>query len=357
MPLLQFSCRHRFESGFELDLTFELGERFTALFGPSGSGKTSTLSIIAGFLRPQRGAVRVAGRTLLDTAAGRCLPPERRQVGMVFQDSLLFPHLSVEGNLRYGQRHRPGKGRPMDFGRVVEALELGPLLGRRPRHLSGGEAQRVALGRALLSSPELLLMDEPLAGLDAALRGRVLDYLDRVVRQWDIPTLFVTHSQADVRRVAQSVVVIEKGRLVATGTPGEALSRPEPLGWTTPAGPVNLLRVERVELRDGHAVGRVGQQELFLPFRELPRQDPLFVQFSPGDVILSREDIAGLSARNYLRGKVCQLVATATGVFVAVDVGQVVWAEITPEAAGELALESGSEVTCFLKAHKVKDEG
>ena len=120
---------------------------------------------------------------------------------------------------------------------------------------------------------------------------------------------------------------------------------------------MNLLRVERVELRDGHAVGRVGHQELFLPFRELPPQDPLFVQFSPGDVILSREDIAGLSARNHLRGQVCQLVATATGVFVAVDVGQVLWAEITPEAAGELALESGSAVTCFLKAQAARVEG
>jgi molybdate transport system ATP-binding protein len=356
MSILEFSCRHRFSSGFELDLKFEIAHRFTALFGPSGSGKTSTLSIIAGFLRPQCGAVRVAGRTLLDTAAPRCLSPERRHVGMVFQDSLLFPHLSVEGNLRYGQRHRRGSRRPMDFGQVVEVLEIGPLLRRLPRNLSGGEAQRVALGRALLSSPELLLMDEPLAGLDAALRVRVLAYLDRVVRQWDIPTLFVTHSQADVRRVAQSAVVIEKGRLVATGTPEEALSRPEPLGWDTPVGPMNLLRVERVELRDGHAVGHVGSQELFLPFAELPRQDPLFVQFSPSDVILSREDVSGLSARNHLRGKVCQLVATAKGVFVAVDIGQVLWAEITPQAANDLALESGSAVTCFLKAHKLKDE-
>jgi molybdate transport system ATP-binding protein len=215
----------------------------------------------------------------------------------------------------------------------------------------------VALGRALLSGPELLLMDEPLAGLDAALRGRVLDYLDRVVHQWDIPTLFVTHSQADVRRVAQSVVVVERGRLVTTGTPDEALSRPEPLGWATPVGPVNLLRVERVELRDGHVVGHVGGQELFLPLGELPPRDPMFVQFAPSDVILSREDIPGLSARNHLRGQVCKLVATAQRVFVAVDIGQVLWAEITPQAAGELALENGSAVICFLKAHKIKDEG
>jgi molybdate transport system ATP-binding protein len=352
MPFVKFSCRHRFASGFELDLKFELNHRFTALFGPSGSGKTSTLSIIAGFLRPQCGSLCLAGRILADTPARCWLPPERRQIGMVFQDSLLFPHLCVEGNLRYGQRRRPGQRR-IDFARVVEVLEIGPLLHRLPRNLSGGEAQRVALGRALLSEPELLLMDEPLAGLDAALRARVLAYLDRVVRQWNIPTLFVTHSQADVRRVAQWVVVIENGRLVTAGTPDEALSRPEPLGWGNPVGPVNLLRLDRIELRDDHVAGRVGDQELFLPLRELPPQDPLFIQFSPSDVILSREDIPGLSARNHLRGCVRKLVPTAKGVFVAVDIGQILWAEITPEAAADLALQSGIAVICLLKAHNL----
>ena len=193
---------------------------------------------------------------------------------MVFQDSLLFPHLTVEGNLRYGQRRRDKRGRMLDFARVVEVLEIGPLLQRYPRNLSGGERQRVALGRALLSGPELLLMDEPLASLDAPLRDRVLSYLDRAVAEWNIPTLFVTHAQAEVRRAAQWVVLLEKGRLVGAGTPEDALSRPEPLAWTNATGPINLLRLENVEFARGSCTARIGDQVLQLPPRAATRPCP-----------------------------------------------------------------------------------
>ena len=200
MSVLSFRCKHGYPAGFHLDVEFDIAQPFTALFGPSGSGKTSILNMIAGFLRPQQGMIRLGDRILLDTVQGVSLPPEKRHVGVVFQDSLLFPHLSVEGNLRYGQRRRDRRGRMLDFSRVVDVLEIGPLLQRFPRNLSGGERQRVALGRALLSGPEMLLMDEPLASLDAPLRDRVLSYLERAVTEWSIPTLFVTHAQAEVRR-------------------------------------------------------------------------------------------------------------------------------------------------------------
>ncbi len=221
MALLSLDCRHRFAGGFELDIRFEVSHRFTALFGPSGSGKTSLLSAIAGFLRPDAGRVQLADRTLLDTAAGVFLPPEKRSVGVVFQDGLLFPHLTVEGNLRYGLRHRRVRRQSVELARVAEVLEIGQLLRRYPAGLSGGERQRVALGRALLSGPELLLMDEPLASLDAPLKARILAYLERVVAEWDVPTLFVTHGQAEVRRAADWVVVVDRGRLVGSGTPDE----------------------------------------------------------------------------------------------------------------------------------------
>ncbi|MHC4405512.1 MAG: molybdenum ABC transporter ATP-binding protein [Planctomycetota bacterium] len=354
MSLLSFQCRHRFDGGFQLDVAFESDHAVTTLFGPSGSGKTSVLSTIAGFLRPQHGKVQFAGRTVLDTLAGLCEPPEKRQVGMVFQDHLLFPHLTVKANLRYGRRRRRRGHRSVDLARVLEVLEIGGLLGRYPQNLSGGERQRVALGRALLSGPELLLMDEPLASLDAPLKARVLTYLERAVAEWRIPTLFVTHAQAEVRRLADWVVVIEGGRVVAGGTPDEALSQPEPLAWKNSMGPVNLLRLEQVERRDGHAMGRVGNQWLYLPQKELPSQLPMFVQFSPIDVTLSRQDVTGLSARNHLQGRICQMVPADEAVFVAVDIGQVVWAEVTPDAVTDLNLTPGSEVTCLLKAHSLR---
>jgi molybdate transport system ATP-binding protein len=225
MSVLRFQCQHRYPGGFRLDAAFDVDHRFTALFGPSGSGKTSILNMIAGFLRPQQGTIRLANRTLLDTSLRVSLPPEKRHVGVVFQDSLLFPHLTVEGNLRYGQRRRDKRGRRLDFSRAVDVLEIGPLLRRFPRNLSGGERQRVALGRALLSGPELLLMDEPLASLDAPLRDRVLAYLERAVAEWNIPTLFVTHAQTEVR-AAEWVVLLQEGQLLGAGTPDAALSQP-----------------------------------------------------------------------------------------------------------------------------------
>ena len=353
MSLLDFHCRHRFPGGFELDAAFALEHRVASLFGPSGSGKTSTLLSIAGFLRPQAGLVRLGERILCDSARRVFLPPERRHVGMVFQDHLLFPHLTVSGNLRYAQRHRRTT-RPIWPGRVVEVLELGHLLDRYPRNLSGGERQRVALGRALLTGPELLLLDEPLAALDAALKARILAYLQRVVAEWKVPTLFVTHSQAEVRRLAQWVLVMEKGRIVAAGPPEEALSRPEPLTWKNSLGPTNLLRLERVERTGDHVTGWVGSQAFYLPLAELPDASPAFLQFVPTDVTLSRQDVAGLSTRNHLRGRVCQLVPVGQQVFVAVDIGQVFWVEVTPQAAAELQLIPGAEVTCLLKAHSLR---
>jgi len=351
MPLLSFQCRHQFRSGFALDLEFAAEQRFTVLFGPSGSGKTTALAMIAGFVRPQQGRICVGERVLLDTAAGIDVPPEDRGVGLVYQDALLFPHLSVERNLRYGQRHRRQPCRQVDFARVVDVLELGPLLRRSPDHLSGGERQRVALGRALLSGPALLLMDEPLAALDAPLKLKILTYLERIVAQWDVPTLFVTHAQAEVRRAASWVVVVNQGRRIAAGPPDEALTSPEPLAWSGSEGPVNLLRADDVRVEGRRLAVRVAGLTLFVPLEGVPIDAPAFVQFAPRDVILTRHDAPGLSVRNHLRGRVCRISAASAAVFVAVDVGAIVWAEITPEAAAELALQPGDEVTCLVKAH------
>jgi molybdate transport system ATP-binding protein len=348
---LSFQCRHRFDSGFELDIAFDTDDPVTSLFGPSGAGKTTVLSMIGGLLRPRQGQIRLGSRVLVDTSRGVCLPAERRSIGFVFQDHLLFPHLSVEANLRYGLRRRVSGA--IDFRRVVEVLELGGLLRRYPQTLSGGERQRVALGRALLSGPELLLMDEPLAALDAALSSRILTHLERVVREWNVPTLFVSHGQAEVRRLAGRVIVIEQGRVVACGTPEEALSHARPLAWKDSAAPANLLRIEQVVRRDGHRIGRIGDQELHLVPGE-PDDTPLFVQFSPSEVTLSRQDVSGLSIRNHLRGQVRQVITLPEGVFVAIDIGQVFWAKVMHQAAAELDLCPGTTVTCLIKTQSLR---
>jgi molybdate transport system ATP-binding protein len=220
---LDFQCIHRFPGGFTVDARLVASAQVTALFGPSGSGKTSILYMIAGLLRPQSGSIALRDHVWLDTKRGIFLKPEQRRVGFVFQDHLLFPHLSVERNLMYG-RSRRVENRAIDPARVIQVLELGELLSRYPRNLSGGEKQRVAMGRALLSNPNLLLLDEPMAGLDDALKNRVLTYFERILTEWSIPTLYVSHDVADVRRLAERVVVLESGRVTASGSPEEIWS-------------------------------------------------------------------------------------------------------------------------------------
>lgn len=198
--------------GFEVDVTLRRGERviatsftagagITALVGPSGVGKTSVLSMIAGLVRPDAGRIVVGGQVLFDAASGVSLPPERRACGMVFQDHRLFPHLSVRGNLRYGMKRGGG-----DLMQMAAFLGIDPLLGRMPRSLSGGEAQRVALGRALLSGPRFLLMDEPLSALDDARRGEVMTLIERMRDEFALPILYVSHNGDEVARLADRVI-------------------------------------------------------------------------------------------------------------------------------------------------------
>jgi molybdate transport system ATP-binding protein len=218
MARLRFDCRMRYASGFALAACFEAHAGVTALVGRSGSGKSSVLGLIAGALRPDRGTIILGERTLVDTAARVFLAPERRRVGMVFQEHWLFPHMTVRQNLLFGHGRRGA--RPMDPARVADVLEIAALLDRRPDSLSGGERQRVALGRALLRGPELLLLDEPLVALDVDLKGRILTYLERAFAEWHIPTLLVSHDAKDVGRLAERVVVLDAGRVIATGATG-----------------------------------------------------------------------------------------------------------------------------------------
>ncbi len=200
---------------FALAVSFTASAGLTALFGPSGAGKTSVLNMIAGVLKPARGRIVVEGAVLFDSAKGIDLAPDRRRVGYIFQDARLFPHMSVERNLLYGYALTPPEARYAAPDQVTALLGLGPLLARRPQALSGGEQQRVAIGRALLASPRLLLMDEPLASLDAARKEEIFPYIERLRDEMRIPILYVTHAEAEVNRLAGAVVRIEAGRVAA----------------------------------------------------------------------------------------------------------------------------------------------
>ena len=221
---LSIAARQR-QGAFTLDVGFESAGRLTALFGPSGSGKTSLVNLIAGLVKPQQARIAVDGRVLTDTQAGIVLPAHRRRVGYVFQDARLFPHLSVEQNLRYGRFFTPAAERYAAFEQVVELLGISHLLTRRPLSLSGGEKQRVAIGRALLASPKLMLMDEPLAALDDARKAEIIPYIERLRDETGIPIVYVSHSVAEVARLATDIVVLSHGRVAASGPAEEVLAR------------------------------------------------------------------------------------------------------------------------------------
>lgn len=224
---MKISIRRK-QGDFSLDVSFEGGESgVTALYGPSGAGKTSVINMVAGLLRPDSGRIVVNGFCLFDSARGIDLPPEKRRIGYVFQDGRLLPHLSVRGNLTYGMHRTPVNRRFVHFDQVVDLLGIDQLLHRRPARLSGGEKQRVAIGRALLTSPTMLLMDEPLASLDAARKAEVLPFIMRLGREFDIPILYVSHAMDELLNLATHMVMMLDGRVAAYGPLPEILSRPD----------------------------------------------------------------------------------------------------------------------------------
>jgi molybdate transport system ATP-binding protein len=350
MTDIDVQIEHQYRSGFRLEAAFSGRHRVTALFGPSGSGKTTVLSCIAGLISPKAGRIALGGRTLFDSTTRRNIPARERRIGYVFQDHLLFPHLSAAANLRFGA---PSKS-AISFDAVVDVLELGGLLAYSPDRLSGGQKQRVALGRALLSNPELLLMDEPLASLDSALKERILEYLEAVTAEFRIPTLFVSHSQAEVRRLARWAVILDAGKVKAEGPPDEVLNQPAALELASGLGPVNLLRIERIEIKSGEPVGLSNGLEIRLPGGCSAAKTPVFVEFQPRDVLLAAEDVQGVSARNHFAGTVAKIVAFADKVFVAVDVGPMIWAEVTASAVAELQLAVGRPVFCLVKTQSLR---
>ncbi len=210
--MIEISCRRRLGE-FQLDVDLKLEGPVSALYGPSGAGKTTVLQIVAGLTRPDAGRVVVNGVTWFDSTAGIDLPSHRRRIGYVFQEGRLFPHLSVRKNLAYGRWFRRGRAARVNADDVVELLGIAHLLDRWPVNLSGGEAQRAAIGRALMSDPDLLLMDEPLASLDAARRAEILPYIEKLRDRFGLPTIYVSHAREEIERLANEIVTMEAGQV------------------------------------------------------------------------------------------------------------------------------------------------
>jgi molybdate transport system ATP-binding protein len=333
---------------FRLSARFVSKPGLTALFGRSGSGKSTIVDIVGGLIRPDRGKVVVDGQTLVDTERGVFVAKHRRRLGYVFQDSRLFPHLSVRQNLLYGRWFaKVADGTRGTLESVVDLLGIGHLLERSPDALSGGEKQRVAIGRALLARPRLLLMDEPLASLDEARRAEILPYIERLRDEVRLPILYVSHSVAEVARLATTVVIMGEGRVTAVGPVLDIL----PLAETSDGGAVLDAVVARHDERFGLTSLKTGAGELQVPQLAAAPGTHVRAYIRARDVMLSLRPPQEISALNVLAGTVAEIAPAGAQADVRLDCnGAVLMARLTGKSVQRLALEPGRPVFAVIKS-------
>ena len=339
---------------FDLDVRFAAPtDGIVALFGKSGCGKTSTVNMLAGLLRPARGRIAVNGTVLFDSAAGIDLPPERRRLGYVFQEGRLFPHLDVRQNLAYGLKRTPAPERHADLDQIVALLGIGHLLERRPAALSGGEKQRVAIGRALLASPRLLLMDEPLASLDAARKEEILPFIEQLRDELRLPIVYVSHDSGELLRLADTVVVMSDGKAAAVGPLEEVMSRLDlrPLTGRYEAGAVLRARVAAQEPELGLTRLAFPGGELLVARLDLPEDTEIRVRLRARDVAIALERPKDISILNAFRGRIVEIGdGDGPHVDLKLDIGVPLWARVTLRSARDLDLRIGRDVYALVKA-------
>lgn len=337
---------HKQQGSFQFQAEFSLTGQRIGLFGPSGSGKSTLMHLLAGLVKPDSGFIHLDGIPLFDKARGINLPPEQRRVGVVFQHSHLFPHISVRRNLLYGWNRTPQAERHINPEAIIEVLHLEHLLDRGVNLLSGGERQRVALGRTILTCPRLILMDEPLTGLDEELKFQIMPYLNSVFSCFDIPLLFISHSLLEMRLMTEQVLVVEQGevkRQMAT----EELAQS---AWAASRqGYVNLLRLGRPQPQGDLWAYKWGDTRLVLT--EQGENEENVFELDAREILLFKRHPEATSARNLLPCTVRKLFTVGNRVRVELQCGsETLTVQIVPESMRELELEIGKEVVAVIKA-------
>ncbi|PYU53769.1 MAG: molybdenum ABC transporter ATP-binding protein [Acidobacteria bacterium] len=342
-------------SSFVLDVSIEVPPGITILFGASGAGKSTLLDCIAGLARPDEGRILLGGDVLFDSVRAIHIPAPKRRIAYVFQTLALFPHLSAEENVAYGLRNLPEGQRRERVGEILAVFRVEKLRKQRPGEISGGEKQRIALARSLVTEPRVLLLDEPLTGLDAELKAAIVDDL----RAWNtaraIPILYVTHNRDEVDALGERVIALDNGRVVSAGEPIEVLDAPRRKKLAQAACFENLLNATVLDLREADGVMRVklGESpcEIEVPLGYAAAGSRVQVAIRAGDILLATERPRGLSARNVMEGRILSLEQRGTMVIARVDCGVTFVAHITPGAVRALELTAGRRVWLVLKTH------
>jgi molybdate transport system ATP-binding protein len=343
------------DGGFQLNVAFAVEKGITILFGPSGAGKTTLLDCIAGLADPDQGRIVVGERVLFDSEEGVNLSPTERRIGYVFQDLALFHHLSVEANVGYGLRGLKSEERKQRVAGALEALGISELRERRPAELSGGERQRVALARTLATQPAVLLLDEPLAALDMPVRMKIAEDLRKSIQALPIPVLYVTHSRDEVFMLGERMLMLERGKIIAEGTPHQVMSAPRSETVAQLAGFENVFEAQVTSIHEerGTMMCRLGESkiEMEAPLVWAEAGSKLRVGISAGDVLLATSAPVGLSARNILSGKLLSLWQRDMIVVARVDCGVEMSVHLTLAARDSLQLTPGRQVWLIVKTH------
>ena len=354
--MIEVSIKKSYGS-FTLDARFESGAGVTALYGVSGAGKTSIVDAIAGLNRPDAGRIVVGGTALYDSSRAIFQPPEHRGIGYVFQEDRLFPHLTVRKNLQYGSQRTSGHNNGPDFETVIGLLGVEHLLDRLPHRLSGGEKQRVAIGRAVLSRPRLLLMDEPLANLDSTRRYEILPFLEKMCRDLEVPIIYVSHAIDEITRFADTLVVLDRGKTLAVGAVSEITARLDlgPLVDRRDAGTVldgqiaahdTMYKLTTVSFQGGRLV---------IPAIDGTVGDRLRLRIQARDIAIATTLPDNISTLNCLGGTITQVSASRQAhQDIQIDVGVPILARVTRRSVVELGLEPGREITALIKSVAVE---
>lgn len=338
---------------FDIDAKFESGDGIAALFGKSGAGKSTLINMIAGLVTPDSGYISIGDQVVFDSKNGINLPPEIRAVGYIFQDSRLFPHFSVKGNLEYGIRARHGGDQIATFCDVVKILELSDLLTRKIKTLSGGERQRVAIGRALLSAPEMLLMDEPLASLDMQLRKEILPFIERLTHDLDVPAIYVTHNIGEIVRLADEIILINEGCVTTFGLVEEITARLDlaPFFDSNNAGSIMKANVISHDYNNLLTELDIGGNNIWIPLIDSKLNTEVRLRIRAKDVSVATIPPHATSVLNVIPGKIMEIGERyGSQINLKLDIGASLWSTITYKSLVDLDINQGDKVFALIKS-------